>query len=473
MSSNPNFIQKWLSVLPIPVFAQLILSYLLVVILTVLVMFFITLANIHAVLEVQLKENLNTDINRVFAHVNKVQMVDGNIFESLNLDPYTSLKIYDATGQVVADNVSNARKDAYLHPTEPLETLVNQPLQKIRAAVGIPAYITYYKWTNQNGQMYYFQFSATATKEFYFTSALQKQFFTAALAGIFLAIILAFVITYHILKPINQIRKTIQQVNIDQLDQRVTVPSRRDEFQALSITINEALDRLELGSRHQQQFVHDASHELRTPITIINGYTEMLLRWGKDDPETLSEGLQSIHQETIYMHNLVEHLLTLAKGPQSIDKTLFLPINVKSLLQDTYQSALYMTKTHQISLSVQDEAIINGDEALLQQLLRILLENSIKYTPFGGKIEITSYKKNDEVLISIKDTGIGISADQYRKIFRRFYRVDTSRTKETGGSGLGLAIAQQIAVAHGAHITVNSIVGQETTMTISLPLVSD
>jgi signal transduction histidine kinase len=232
------------------------------------------------------------------------------------------------------------------------------------------------------------------------------------------------------------------------------------------------LDRLQTGFEQQQQFVADASHELRTPITVISGYANMLDRWGKQDEFALQEGISAIKSEAVNMYELIEKLLFLARTDQSNQVINKANLAMQSLIEEIVQETQLIAPNHQILLTRNDSAIIYADCASIKQMLRIFIENSIKYTPIGGTIRIASHQVSTYLNITIQDTGIGIPKEEQSKVFDRFYRVDASRSKLTGGAGLGLSIAQCIAQQHDIEIHLTSTLGEGTTIRLHFPLPS-
>ena len=232
------------------------------------------------------------------------------------------------------------------------------------------------------------------------------------------------------------------------------------------------LTRIQKGFEQQRRFVADASHELRTPITVISGYANMLDRWGKQDPAVLEEGIDSIKSEVANMHGLIEKLLFLAKADlnkQIMNKT---KVNMEHLIEEVLQETRLIAPNHHILLRQNDPSLIYADFSSLKQMLRIFIENSIKYTPTGGTIHIASRQTSSHLEITIQDTGIGIPEEDQSKIFERFYRVDKSRSKSTGGTGLGLSIAHWIAKQHNMTIHLTSTQGEGTTIMLRTALFS-
>ena len=183
----------------------------------------------------------------------------------------------------------------------------------------------------------------------------------------------------------------------------------------------------------------------------------------------------AIRSEAENMQQLIEKLLFLARADQKRQAVNKEEVDFAELLADTMEKMQTVTTSHEVTLGRNDPAIVDGDPVLLRQLLRIFLENSLKYTPAGGHIHAYSVLASDHsaVIVTLTDDGIGIAPEHLDRIFDRFYRVDSSRTKETGGSGLGLSIARWIAERHDIKITLRSEVDEGTTVTLSIPTISE
>ncbi|MEG6616718.1 HAMP domain-containing sensor histidine kinase [Peptococcaceae bacterium 1198_IL3148] len=276
----------------------------------------------------------------------------------------------------------------------------------------------------------------------------------------------------RMLMPVATMNKTVQNITINALDTRLDVSGSHDELKDLAETFNSMLDRIQGAYDQQNQFVSDASHELRTPIAVIQGYANLLARWGKDDPAVLAESIESIKTEADNMKDLVEKLLFLARGDkksQPVEKEKF-PLH--QLVEEIVKETKLIDADHHIILQHCQSLTIYADRKLLKEALRVFVDNSIKYTPPQGQITIGCYTQKSRAVVTVADTGRGIPAADLPHIFNRFYRADKSRTKETGGTGLGLAIAQWIIHQHGGTIEVESQLNQGTKVTVLLPLLS-
>ena len=271
------------------------------------------------------------------------------------------------------------------------------------------------------------------------------------------------------LLPIKHMTKTTKAISINALETRLNVSNSYDELKDLAETFNDMLDRIQSSYEIQNQFVSDASHELRTPIAVIKGYAGMLHRWGKDDKEVLEESITAIKGESENMQQLVEKLLFLARSDNNTQKMEVEQFYINEVVEEIIKETKLIDLDHEISTNINESVAIYADRKFLKQALRIFIDNSIKYTPKGGTIKLNSYVKKNNLVLEIVDNGIGIPKDDLPYIFNRFYRCDKSRTKESGGSGLGLSIAKWIIGKHNGSIVVESKPKMGTTIMVSLP----
>lgn len=275
----------------------------------------------------------------------------------------------------------------------------------------------------------------------------------------------------QMLGPIGEISRTARALNAQNLSSRINVEGTRSELRELALVINEMLDRIEAAYDGQKQFVSDASHELRTPIAVIQGYANMLARWGKDDAAVRDEAIAAINSEAANMKELVEKLLFLARHDRQTLKFTPEMIDMRELTESTARETRLIAPDHEIALGEMQEVRVLGDGTALKQALRIFVDNACKYTPPGGKVTISCVKGGMGALISVEDTGCGIPSSELKRVFDRFYRVDGSRGA-VPGHGLGLSIARIIALRHGGRIHVRSREGVGSVFTLELPGIS-
>ena len=231
--------------------------------------------------------------------------------------------------------------------------------------------------------------------------------------------------------------------------------------------VNTLLARIHQSYRQQIRFVSDASHELRTPISVIQGYADMLDRWGKEDGAILAESIHAIQSESENMKKLVEQLLFLARGDSGRNPLTMEELRLDQVVQEVYEEYMMIDEHHQWQLEAPMSVQARGDGAMLKQAFRILADNASKYTPQGEKICLRAYYNEQGCpCMEVQDQGIGMSAEEASHIFERFYRADEARSHS--GSGLGLAIAKWIVDRHGGHFEVLSREELGTRMTLVL-----
>ena len=271
--------------------------------------------------------------------------------------------------------------------------------------------------------------------------------------------------------PIKTMNELAREIAFEKMGGRIPIGTANDELNELAKTLNEMLDRLQGGISKQQKFVSDASHELRTPATVILGYIEMLERYGVDDKELLDESVDAIRSEAHNMQSLLENLLFIARTDQNRQKINKKILDLDDIVGEVMSKMKVAIKTHKVELLENKPAKIFGDETMIRQMIRIFLDNAVKYTPEGGSIKVNSTNDGDKILLGISDSGIGIAPENQEKIFDRFFRIDKeSLVSEANGSGLGLSIAKWIADVHGIKISVASELGKGTTFTLEIPV---
>lgn len=266
----------------------------------------------------------------------------------------------------------------------------------------------------------------------------------------------------------------LDKINAKHLDTRIPLSGTEKELQTVAQAINALLDRVEEAYSAQMRFVSDASHELRTPIAVIQGYSAMLDRWGKSNPAALQESIDAIRSEAKSMERLMEQLLFLARGDHQSQPVHKEEVDLWRVIGEVVREEEMVFPNHKLYAQWEKEeeggAIISADPSLLKQLLRILVDNSLKYTKIEGSVWVTLERDEDMMKVTVEDEGMGIDGDALPHIFQRFYRADASRTRQTGGTGLGLSIAYWIATVHQGWFEVVSREEIGTRMSIFLPL---
>ncbi len=272
------------------------------------------------------------------------------------------------------------------------------------------------------------------------------------------------------LSPIGYIASEAQNITSQNLSERLTQRGTGDEMDDLIKTINGMIARLESSFKRMAEFTADASHELKTPICAMRGEAEVLLSKGRP-AEEYQEGLIHFIEQFEHLNRLINDLILLSKFDSSQMELKMAPLRLDLLVEDLCNLFQVLAEQKNVAFVIGSlhEAVVIGDKMRLQQLFTNLIDNAIKYTS-KGSIRVTLEKNQEVALVKIKDTGIGISKEEQENIFRRFYRVDKSRSRETGGVGLGLSIVEWVVNAHHGRVEVNSELNQGATFTVYLPL---
>lgn len=283
------------------------------------------------------------------------------------------------------------------------------------------------------------------------------------IVGFLFAGLIGIYISHTMLKPVRKIRETAERISVEDLSQRIEISGPDDDLKELSITFNSMIDRLERSFEQQSRFVSDASHELRTPISVIKGYANLINRWGKDDPEILQEAVNNILEETDHMSVMIKNLLFLARSDQHRAHIQKQPMSLNDAVRDIAKDlSVTDEKINIITYICDKDMVIDGDPDLIKQMLWIYTENAVKYSGQEKTITYRVFSEGQYACVSVKDNGCGINKEDLPHIFERFYRVDKSRNKNIPGTGLGLSIAKWIIDVHSGSVEVNSVVGQGT-----------
>ncbi|QOS80657.1 HAMP domain-containing protein [Paenibacillus sp. JNUCC31] len=294
--------------------------------------------------------------------------------------------------------------------------------------------------------------------------------FAGGIAAVGLSILGAFLLSRQFVKPIMTMNATMIQIQQKGLHERVDVPDQHDELSNLARMFNRLMDELELSFQQQKQFVEDASHELRTPIAIIEGHISLLNRWGKHDPDVLNESLDVSAEELKRLKTIVNELLMLSQsesGHIAVDTAVDLRQTVQHALTNVVQ--LHPAAAFDIDLEHLSGIEVEILPQHLEQILRILVDNAVKYSPLTKEIQVCGTRRDNDICIQVADKGMGIPREDLPFVFDRFYRVDKTRSREQGGTGLGLAIAERLVKRYNGKIFIDSREDEGTTVTILLP----
>ena len=262
----------------------------------------------------------------------------------------------------------------------------------------------------------------------------------------------------------HDLENAIQQINVGD-----TLVTGDKELAGIEQAVNDMIARLQTAYRQQAQFVSDASHELRTPIAVIQGYVNMLDRWGKTDEKVLTESIDAIKSETAHMKTLVEQLLFLARGDSGRQQYNPERLNLSDMMRETLEEYRMIDDKHKWAEGIMQDAYVNADPALIKQTARILADNAKRYTPEDGVIRFSTGIHENNCYFQVQDSGVGIAEADVPHIFDRFYRADSARDRASGGTGLGLSIAKWIVEKHKGWFTVTSRQDIGTRIRVYLP----
>ncbi len=289
--------------------------------------------------------------------------------------------------------------------------------------------------------------------------------------GVVIAVTGGFVLVRRALKPVDGIAAKAEEISQLNLSERLPVLNTGDELERLSISLNHMISRLEDAVHSSKRFVADASHELRTPLTVLRGELETLAQDSSLKAPT-RESLGSLLEEVDRLAEIVESLLALSKldaGEASAERVRF---DLGELVTTTagQMSLLAEDKHISVKCDVAPGVFIEGDRARLKQVVVNLLDNAIKYTPDGGLVVLRIARDADHAILEVTDNGVGIPSEALPHMFKRFFRVDDSRSREQGGAGLGLSIVKSICAAQGAEVTVTNNPGGGCCFRVRHPL---
>ena len=296
----------------------------------------------------------------------------------------------------------------------------------------------------------------------------------AVIAATVIAWLLAALLARTWLRSVDAAAESAHRIGSGEtLRERLFVPSNEDEVARLARAFNELLDKLEFAHATQQRFLADASHEMRTPLTVLRGEIEVALRRGRP-AEEYREVLESSREEIERLTKLTENLLSLARSDAGESIATREAVDVSALCKRVCDALAAQAGAKRITLSVDasEPVWVNGDAVALERVCLNLTENAIRYSPAGESVTLCAFIENAGAMLSVSDTGPGIGAEHLPHLFERFYRVDKARARGHGGAGLGLAIVEALVKAHGGSVAVSSVVGRGTTFTVRLPLMS-
>ena len=280
-----------------------------------------------------------------------------------------------------------------------------------------------------------------------------------------------YLLVQRALRPVEQITRAAEQITQLNLSDRLPVAKSGDELEQLSVALNRMIARLDDAFQNSKRFVADASHDLRTPLTILRGELESLV----DDQhldDALRGRLASLLEEAIHLSKIVQQLFTLTQLDSGEQRKDWKRFDLAELARTTADQMSLLAEDKRIALTcnADEPSYIQGDRSRIKQVIVNLLDNAIKYTPATGKVQVSVHGVNGHAVLEVQDTGIGIPPESLPHVFERFYRVDKARSADAESTGLGLSIVKAICAAHGAEVEAVSIPGTGSRFVIKLPL---
>ena len=384
------------------------------------------------------------------------------ILEEQNNDPYLSIFIYNTSGNMINRLLNFHLNEEALPNAGTSPVLVfDEGKLLLCASHNIQEHSTVY------GTIYIVQ---NLQSEASFLKLLGTLLIGANLIGALASLLVGHATSRRMLSPINRMIAATNQIGGGNLDARLDVPEPDDELKSLALTINDMLGRVSDAYRQKGRFVADVSHELRTPLAVMQGNVDLLSRWGSEDKAVLKDSILALQKQTEYMNQLVENLLFLARFDNMRSQLDLSEFAVGELFGELMEEQALIDTAHEYDVDIPSESdLLFADRTMIKQMLRALIDNSVKYTPEGGAIRLGFAADETGATLFVSDDGVGMDAEHCEHIFERFYRVDQARARATGGMGLGLSIVFAIAQAHGGYASAESEPGKGTTVSVMLP----
>lgn len=419
----------------------------------VLVTSLLTVIVFHSYYEKQAQSNLKSTAILVSAEINTNE--DYSFINSVNDD--TRITIIDPNGTVLADSIENASTmENHADRPEFQEALQNGQGSTIRKSATIDKNTYYYAIRLDNGNVLRVAVTSESVSMVFYQSLIYIAI--VSLIVMILSLAISFAITKSIVKPITDIGN-----NLDNIEEQETF----EELTPFVNVLKEHRKKQNQLDKQKKEFTANVSHELKTPLTSIAGYAE-LIETGMAKDEDIKPFAHTIRKQALRLVTLTEDIIQLTQLDEAqIESISFEEINLSTIAERCAESLEMNARAKNISINLNlQECYINGNESLIEEMVYNLIDNAIRYNKENGTVNITTSQNE----ITISDTGIGIPKQYHERVFERFFRVDKSRSKETGGTGLGLAIVKHIAQVHDAKISIDSDESIGTTIKVQFLL---
>ncbi|TVX93659.1 HAMP domain-containing sensor histidine kinase [Paenibacillus agilis] len=420
--------------------------------------------------KVKIQANMNQLLNELleneYALQNKAQASIRQLFYRIN-EPNQLIRLMDQHGEAIV-TVSSHVSDEWVKPHSVTKSEIVLTEVEGRSLLVMRSPITVFQF---NGTIEIVKSMDDFTQ---LSAAFTQMMLIFGLVAVVLCGLGGGILAWQMLKPIQSMALTIRKVKQKGLQERVPIQNKGDEVGKLIVLFNEMMDQVEQSFLQQTQFVEDASHELRTPIAIIEGHLGLLQRWGKNEPAVLEESLQASMQELLRLKGLVQELLELNRAEHLDGEPYRTVSKLGEGIQSLIQKLVLIHPAFQFETevaSVMDTSLAIGEQHF-EQVMLIVLDNAVKYSLSEASVHIKALAHEDTVQLIIKDKGIGIPEEHLPYVTDRFYRVEQARSRERGGNGLGLSIAKRIVEKYDGELLIQSEYSKGTEVTISLPIAS-
>lgn len=393
--------------------------------------------------------------------INKMPEWDEAEHQQIEVNP-TFIQIVNIDGKAIFKSINLQDDYLLIHPNNNKTSFYNTTIntQKIRQGQ--------FPIINKNKKTIGYLTIGVSQEES--SSVLHNLFIVLCFTYLILVFVLYLIMYYVASKAIKPVQKLIQsasQINESNISSRLPLPNNKDEIYKLATTFNDLLNRIENSIEQQKQFTADASHEMRTPLTIIKGTLEVLLRKERT-PEQYEKKINEVISQTDRLSYLFDQLLQLARAESNNTIIKKEKIILKEKIDHLINGGDLLLNKNQIKYNIPSNCVVFADAALLDRILENIISNAIKYNTPNGNITFEWNEKSNSLLI--KDEGIGISKDQQPYLFNRFYRADNSRSSEIKGNGLGLSIVKKLCELQHIKISVESAENKGTSFTLQFPV---